>query len=142
MDTTIAEMKRAAIKIIEGMRTAETRPIAVDMTMVARRAMCTTARERRPSLLKAIRTKCEGGAAEAINEKIPVPVGSAAMTGVGKREAISREVRPALAGAGAAAAVASAEEAGAGAEEGVAVAEAEEDTGKQNYPRLITTSRR
>src|SRR6266481_4690565 len=98
MDTTIAELKRAAIKTIVGMRgTAATRPIAVDVTMVARRAMCTTAREQRPSLLKGIRAKCEVGAAEAINERIPVPVGSAAMTGVGKREAMSREVRRAMA---------------------------------------------
>jgi hypothetical protein len=109
-------MKRAAIKtIVATRRIAEMRPIAVDVTMVARPATYITVRERRRSLSKGTGTKCEAGEAEGIKEKIRVPAGSAATTVADKRGAMNREVRRAMAeeGAVAVAAVVLAEAAGA-----------------------------
>lgn len=103
--------------------------------MVARRAMYTTARERRRNLLKVIRAKCEVGAAEAIKGKTPVPVRSAAMTVAGNREATRPGGRRASVVAEAALAVVAAAEAGVAVVVAVVAV-----TGKQNYPRLITTS--
>src|SRR5579862_2181905 len=91
-------MKLAAIKTIgETRRIAETTSIAADVTMAARRATYTTARERRRSPSKGTGTKCEAGVAGATSERIPVSARSAAMTVAVKREAMSREARPALA---------------------------------------------
>jgi hypothetical protein len=116
-------MTPAAIKTIVGMRgTAETISIGAGVTTAAHRAMYTTAQARRRNLSKGIATKCVAGAAEAIRERIPVPAGSAGMTGAGKRGAMSREVRPALAEEGAGAVAAPAEGAGA-----VAVAGADKE---------------
>jgi hypothetical protein len=126
VDTTIAELKRAAIKTIAG-----TTPIVAGVTMVARPATYTTVRERRRNLSKGTETKCEAGAAVRINGKTRVPAGSAATTVADKRGAMNREVRPAMAGAVAVAAVVLAEVAGAVAVAGAAVAVAGAGAGKE-----------
>jgi hypothetical protein len=117
--------------IVATRRIAETRPIAVDATTVARPATYTTVRERRRSLSKGTETKVEAGAAEAINGKIRVPAGSAATTVADKRGAMSREVRPAMAEAASAAVAAAV---GASAEAAGAVAEAA-GAGKEQFSR-------
>lgn len=94
MDTTIAEWTRVTTETTEGMRRiAETKEIAGSATTAAHRATCTTVRVQRRSLLKGTETRCAAGGAKAINGKIHVPAGSAAMTVVAKREATSRGVR-------------------------------------------------
>jgi hypothetical protein len=129
-------MKRAAIKtIVATRRIAETRPIAVDATTVARPATYTTVPERRRSLSKGTETKVEAGVAEAINGKIRVPAGSAATTVADKRGAMSREVRPATAEA-ASAAVAAAVGASAEAAVAVAVAGAGKRQGSREHSEI------